>query len=84
MIFGLLMVGGHPQRRRRLTERSDMPKYYFECEMGCGIRTYRSLLSARKQILREVGEINWKGEQSVRRATQVDISWVESMGGKIL
>jgi hypothetical protein len=61
-----------------------MPKYYFYSEMGCGIRTAKSLKTARKQILREVGETNWKGEQSVRHATDADIAHVKSMGGRIL
>ena len=59
-----------------------MPKYYFESEMGCGIRIAKSLLDARRKILREVGSYNWKGSESVRLATEKDVDWVAAMGGR--
>jgi len=60
-----------------------MEKYYFESAVGGGIRTAKSLEVAKDKILREVGEINWEGDDSVRLATDEDINWVMAMGGRI-
>jgi len=58
-----------------------MPFYYFESDMGCGIRKYRNIEQAKKEIKIEVGTYNYK--DIVREATEEDISWVKTMGGYI-
>jgi hypothetical protein len=54
---------------------------YFECDLGCGIRKFRSIRLAEREITKEVGTIN--NLTCVRKATKDDIAWVGSMGGHI-
>jgi len=49
--------------------------------MGCGIRKGYSKLSVYKKELQEFG--NFNGVDTVREATEKDITWVKAMGGKI-
>lgn len=58
-----------------------MKWFYFECDLGCGIRDARNLESAERSITREVGTAN--SVRVVREATEKDISWVRSMGGML-
>jgi hypothetical protein len=52
--------------------------YYFESDMGCGLRAFKDENSAKEGILREVGTRNY---QFCREATEEDVKNVESMGG---
>ena len=57
-------------------------RYYFECNMGCGIREFPSgtkLTTVKNNILAEVGTAN--NPKNIRKATQADIDWVVAMGG---
>ena len=54
-------------------------KFYFESDMGCGIRTYPDLEKAQEGIRREVGTANQP--KNIHEATAQDIAWVRGMGG---
>ena len=58
-----------------------MKLFYFECDMGCGIRAYKTLKAAEKEILAEVGWTN--NPHRIREATEYDISHVKVMGGHV-
>ena len=58
-----------------------MKLFYFECDMGCGIRAYKTLKSAEKGIKTEVGWYN--NPHKIREATKEDVEWVQGMGGRI-
>ena len=58
-----------------------MPLYYFESDLGCGLRKFANLQQARKQIVREVGIAN--RPEKIQKATKDQINWVEGMGGKV-
>lgn len=54
-------------------------KFYFESDMGCGIRTYPNLEAAEIGIRREVGTAN--NPSNIRPATERDLEWIRAMGG---
>ncbi len=58
-----------------------MPLYYFECDMGCGIRVATNLRQAESRIRREVGTFG--DARNIRKATKRDIDWVRGMGGHV-
>lgn len=53
--------------------------YCFECGLGCGLRLFKNIAEARKQVVAEVGTFN--SPHSIRLATAEDISSVRAMGG---
>ena len=57
-----------------------MELFYFESDLGCGIRTAADEYVAWDEIEREVGSDNLR---RVRPATEHDISWVRGMGGYV-
>lgn len=58
-----------------------MPMYYVTAYGGrCGLMMARNLEHARSKALREVGTNNF---QSVEKATEQQIAWVEAMGGRV-
>ena len=57
-----------------------MPLYYFECDMGCGIREAKDISQARSNILKEAGTFN-ADHGLCRKAREEDIQWVKAMGG---
>jgi hypothetical protein len=55
--------------------------YVIELHNGLiGLAAARNLQSARKTALTENGSNNFK---SVRKATDQDVSWVRTMGGRV-
>lgn len=54
--------------------------YYFESDMGCGLRVASNINQAKNEVLREVGTANYK---TVVRATPTHIGWVRAMGGNV-
>lgn len=58
-----------------------MPLYYFQSDMGCGIRVATSLRQAESKIRREVG--TYGDARNIRLATERDIAWVRGMGGYV-
>ena len=58
-----------------------MPLYYFECDMGCGIRVATNLRQAESRIRREVG--TYGNASNIRKATERDVAWVHGMGGHV-
>jgi hypothetical protein len=57
-----------------------MKMFYFESDLGCGIREARNLEAAERSITREVG---YESVGLVRLATDRDIAWVSAMGGYV-
>lgn len=58
-----------------------MALFYFESDMGCGIRDYRNLKEAVNGITKEVGTSN--GPMNISKATKKEVDWVKNMGGNI-
>ena len=56
-----------------------MNRYFFECDLGCGIRLAKSLRLAQHAVDIEVGETN--NAHHVREATEEDVAHVKAMGG---
>lgn len=56
-----------------------MTKFYFESDMGCGIRNYPDIAAAERGIRLEVGSSNTP--RRIREATPADIANVKAMGG---
>lgn len=57
-----------------------MKLFYVSTDSGCGIRKSKDLDHAIREARREVGTLHFKG---VREATEKDVKWVRSMGGRI-
>ncbi len=58
-----------------------MPLYYFQSDMGCGIRVAANLRQAEAEIRRECG--TYGAARNIRKATKRDIAWVRGMGGNV-
>ena len=55
--------------------------FYFETDIGCGIRNGADEDSVTDELLEEVGSVH--DIKVVREATEKDIGWVRAMGGYI-
>jgi len=58
-----------------------MGLYYYECALGCGLISHKTIKSARNELIREngIGLIVYE----FRKATNADINWVKDVGGYI-
>lgn len=55
---------------------------YFEAGNGhCGLREFRDMRSANRNLIKEVG--TYIGITKIRKATEKDIAWVKGMGGYV-
>lgn len=57
-----------------------MKKFYYECDYGCTIIEAKDIIDARMKAKREVGTV--VTITVCREATEKDLAWVRSMGGR--
>lgn len=57
-----------------------MQLYYFNSDLGCGLRAAKSLEEAIRDITMEVGQMQ---NPRIRLATEDDILWIKSVDGFI-
>jgi len=56
-----------------------MATFYVETGLGCNLVEARTIETARRSALKEVGA--YLGVQLIRKASQEDINWVRTMQG---